>query len=138
MATDDELQAAHVTEFNTLLDEEGVSSEEIKRLRGSVSAFRGHLTRAYNDIRHLCSNSGPLSDIASRKSALDDLFRRYAAAVRNLLQYVVDKEERETIARCHHREVNEKASSDEEFTESHNAARQFVYAESHAMFREIH
>ena len=39
MATDDELQATHVTEFNTLLDEEGVTSEEIKRLRGSVSAF---------------------------------------------------------------------------------------------------
>ena len=130
MATDGELQATHVTEFNTLLDEEGVTSEEIKRLRGSVSAFKGHLTRAYKDIRLLCSNSGPLSDIVSRKSALDDLFGRYAAAVRNLLQYVVDKEERDTIARCHHREVNEKALFDEEFTEWYNAARQFVYAES--------
>ena len=47
----------------------------------------------------------------SRKSALDDLFGKYAAAVRNLLQYV-------------------EALFDEEFTEWHNAARQFVYAES--------
>ena len=130
MATDDELQATHVTEFSTLLDEEGVSSEEIKRLRGSISAFKGHLTRAYKDIRLLCSNSGPLSDIVSRKSALDDLFGRYAAAVRNLLQYLVDKEERDAIARCHRREVNEKALFDEEFTEWYNAAGQFVYAES--------
>ena len=65
MATDDELQATHVT-FNTLLDEEGVSSEVIRRLRGSISAFKGHLTRVYKDIRLLCSNSGPLSDIVSR------------------------------------------------------------------------
>ena len=69
MATGDDLQATHVTAFSTLLDEEGVSSEEIKRLRGSVSAFKGHLTRAFKDIRLLCSNSGPLSDIVSRKSA---------------------------------------------------------------------
>ena len=69
MASGDDLQATHVTAFSTLLDEEGVSSEEIKRLRGSVSAFKGHLTRAFKDIRLLCSNSGPLSDIVSRKSA---------------------------------------------------------------------
>ena len=53
MATDDELQATPVTTFNTLLDEEGVSSEEIKQLRGSVSTFKGHLMRAYKDIRLL-------------------------------------------------------------------------------------
>ena len=33
MATDDEMRATNVTTFNTLLDEGGVRSEEIKRLR---------------------------------------------------------------------------------------------------------
>ena len=74
MATDDKMQATHVATFNTLLDEEGVRSEEIKRLRGSVSAFKGHLTRAYKEITLLCSNSGPFSDIVLRKGALDDFF----------------------------------------------------------------
>ena len=67
MATDDELQATHATAFNTLLDEEGVCSEEKKQLQGSVSAFKGLLTRAYKDIRLLCSNSGLLSDIVKEE-----------------------------------------------------------------------
>ena len=61
---------------------------------------------------------------------MDDLFGRYAAAVRNLPQNVVDKEERDTIARRHHCEANEKALFDEEYTEWYNAVMQFVYAES--------
>ena len=130
MATDNQSQATNITAFNTLLDEEGVSSEERKRLRGSVSTFKGQLTRAYKDVRLLCSNSGPLSDIVSRKSALDDLFGRYAVAVRNLLQNVADKEERDMAAHCHHREADKKALFNKEFTEWYNAARQFVYAES--------
>ena len=100
-----------------MLDEEGVSSEEIKQLQGSVSALKGRLRRAYKDIRLLCSNSGPLSDIVSRKNALDDLFGRYAAAVRNLLLKVVDKEELDTTWRCSQGKADEKALFDEEFTE---------------------
>ena len=130
MATDDGMQATRVMTFNTLLDEEGVRSEEIKRLRGSVSAFKGHLTRAYKEIRFLCSKPGPLSEIVSRKSALDDLFARYTAAVQSLLQNVVDIEEQDTIACCHRREADEKALFDEEFTKWFNSARQFISAES--------
>lgn len=99
--------------YLTLLDEDGVRSEEIKQLRRSVSAFKGHLMRAYKEIRFLCS--GSLDEIVSRKSALDDLFARYAAAVQTLLQNVVDIEEQETVARCRHREAEEKALFDEEF-----------------------
>ena len=117
MATDDERRATRVTTFNTLSDEEGVRLEENKRLRGSVSAFKGHLTRAYKEIRLLCSNSGPLSDIVARKSALDDLFARYTTAVQSLLQNVEAIEDRDTIARCHRREADEKALFDNEFTE---------------------
>ena len=43
---------------------------------------------------------------------------------------MVDREERDTIARCHHRKADEKALFDEEFTEWYNAARQFVSSES--------
>ena len=130
MATDDERRATRVTTFNTLSDEEGVRLEEIKRLRGSVSAFKGHLTRAYKEIRLLCSNSGPLSDIVARKSALDDLFARYTTAVQSLLQNVEAIEDRDTIAHCHRREADEKALFDKEFTEWFNSARQFISAES--------
>ena len=117
MATDDEMRATHVMTFNTLSDKEGVPLEEIKRLRGSVSAFKRHLTRAYKEIRLLCSNPGPLSDIVARKSALDDLFARYTTAVQSLLQNVVAIEDRDKIARCHRCEANEKALFDKEFTE---------------------
>ena len=121
MATDDEMRATRVMTLDTLLDEEGVRSEEIKRLRGSISAYKGHLTRAYKEIRFLCSNSGSLSEIVSRKSALDDLFARYAAAVQSLLQNVVDLEEQERTARGYRREADEKALFDEEFTKWFNS-----------------
>ena len=119
MATDDELRATRVTTLNTSLDEEGIRLEEIKRLRGSVSAHKGHLTRVYKEykeIRFLCSNSRSLSEIVSRKSASDDLFARYAAAVQSLLRNVVDLEEQKTTARCHRREADEKALFGEKFT----------------------
>ena len=66
----------------------------------------------------------------ARKTALDGLSARYAAAVQSLLQNVVDIEERDTIARCHRREADEMALFDEEFTEWFNSARQLVSAES--------
>ena len=99
------MRTTRVTTFNTLLDEGGVRSEEMKRLLGSMSAFKGHLTRAYKEIRFLCSKPGPLSEIVPRKSALDDLFARYAAATQSLLRNVVDIGEQDTIACCHRREA---------------------------------
>ena len=66
----------------------------------------------------------------SRKSALHDLFGRYAAAVHNLLLNVADKEERDTNSRRSQGEADEKALFNEEFTEWYDAARKFVYAES--------
>jgi len=95
--------------FNTLLDEEGVHSEEIKRLHGSISAYKGHLTRAYKEIRSFCSNPGSLSEIMPKKSSRDDLFARYSAAVQCFLQTVVDLEEQVMITSNHRREANEKA-----------------------------
>ena len=130
MATDDGMRATSVTTLNTSLDEEEVRSKEIKRLRESVSAYKGYLTRAYKEIRFLCSNLGSLSEIALRKSALHDLFARYTAAVQSLLHNVVDLEEQETIASCHRREADEKALFDEEFTKWFTSARQFVFAGS--------
>ena len=92
--------------------------------------FKGHLTRAYKEIRFLRSKPGPLSKIVSRKSALDDLFARYTAAVQSLLQNVVDIEEQDTITCCHRREADKKALFDEEFTKWFNLVRQFISAES--------
>ena len=43
--------------------------------------------------------------IVSRKSALDDLFARYAEAIQSLLQNVVDIKEQEMIVHCHHCEA---------------------------------
>ena len=66
----------------------------------------------------------------SRKSALDDLFARYAAAVQSLFRNVVVIEEQDTIACCHRHEAYKKALLEEEFTKWFNSARQFVPAES--------
>ena len=93
MAMDDAIQSMQAGKPDTiLLDEEGAHSEDIKELQRSIHPYKGHLTREYNALRFLCSNSGSLSEIMSKKSALDDLFARYAAAVGILLQSLVDLE----------------------------------------------
>ena len=123
-AADDEMRSTRVTTLNTLLD------EEVRRLRGSVSAYKGHLTKAYSDIRFLCSNSGSLSEIVSRKSALDDLFARYTAAVQSLLQKLVDLEEQERTVRNYNHEANEKDVFDEESTKLINSVRQLAFIDT--------
>ena len=60
-AADDKMRSTHVTTLNTFLYEERVRSEEVRRLRGSVSLYKGHLMKAYSEIRFLFSNSGSLS-----------------------------------------------------------------------------
>ena len=90
---DDAIESLRAREFYATLDEEITRLLEVKRLQGSVLAYRGHLTRAYNVLRLLCSNSGSLSEIMSKKSALDDLFARYTAVIGSLLQSLVDLEE---------------------------------------------
>lgn len=90
---DNAIQSMQAGKLDTiLLDQEGAHSEGIKGLQRSIPAYKGHLTREYNELRFLCSNSGSLSEIMSKKSALDDLFARYAAAVGILLQSWVDLE----------------------------------------------
>ena len=84
------------------------------------------------DIRNRMINDKLMinDSIVSRKSAQDDLFTRYAAAVQSLLLNVVDIKEQDTIACCHRREAYKKALFEEEFTKWFNSARQFVSAES--------
>ena len=128
--SDDEMRSTRATTINTLLDEEGVRSEEVKRLRGSVSAYKGHLTKAYNEIRFLCANAGSLSEIITRKSSLDDLFARFTTAVQSLLQKLGDLEDQEQIARNFYRDANEKDLFDEEFAKWINSARHFAFIET--------
>ena len=62
----------------------------------------------------------------SRKSALDDLFARYTAAVQSLLQKLIDLEEQERTVRNYNREAYEKDLFDEEFTKWINSAGQLA------------
>ena len=64
MGMDDVIQSMRAGKRVTiLLYEGGARSEEIKGLHGCIRAYMGHLTRAYNELRFFCSNSGSLNEI---------------------------------------------------------------------------
>ena len=63
-----------------------------------LSVYRGHLTRMYNEMEQLLMSSRSPGEVAVRKSALDDLFERYAAKARELLQVITDIEKRNGAA----------------------------------------
>ena len=88
------------------------------------------LTKAYNEIRFLCSNAGYLSEIITTKSSLDDLFARFTTAVQSLLQNLGDLEDQEKTAGNFYRDANEKDLCDEEFAKWINSVRQFAFIDT--------
>ena len=59
---------------NVPLEHDRARLEVISQLRGSISAYKGHLTRRYNEIRSLFGDATPVSEIMMKKNSLDDLF----------------------------------------------------------------
>ena len=89
--------------------------EEISRLQGTVSAYKGHLTRRYNDIRSLFANNATVTEIMIKRNSLDDIFSRYSTAVESLLHVLVDVEEKERVARSYQSELDVRCLFHEEF-----------------------
>ena len=64
------------------------SVERIDQVIRSLSAYRGHLTRLYNEIETLFPNFESHVVALERKSTLDGLFARYNAKAKELLYLV--------------------------------------------------
>ena len=73
------------TRSSASLDEGCVRLEEISRLQGTILAYKGHLTRRYNDIRSLFANDATVTEIMIKRNCLDEIFTRYSSAVESLL-----------------------------------------------------
>ena len=83
---------------NVPLEDDRARLEVISQLRGSISAYKGHLTRRYNKIRSLFADAAPVSEIMMKKNSLHDLFSRYVTVVERLLQTVEDLDDKERVA----------------------------------------
>ena len=103
------------TRSSASLDEGDVRLEEISRLQGTVSAYKGHLPRRYNDIRSLFANNATVTEIMIKRNSLDDIFSRYSTAVESLLHVLVDVEEKERVARSYQSELDVRCLFHEEF-----------------------
>ena len=103
------------TRSSASLNEGGVRLEEISRLQGTVSAYKGHLTRRYNDIRSLFANNATVTEIMIKRNSLDDIFTRYSTAVESLLHVLVDVEEKERVERSYQSELDVRCLFHEEF-----------------------
>ena len=98
------------------LEGNGVRLEVINQLQGSVTAYKGHLTRRYNEIRSLFANAASVSEIMMKKNSLDDLFSRYSTVVERLLQTVVDLDDKERVAFNYQCELDLRCLFQEEFS----------------------
>ena len=98
------------------LEGDGVRLEVINQLQGSVTAYKGHLTRRYNEIRSLFANAASVSEIMMKKNSLDDLFSRYSTVVERLLQTVVDLDDKERVAFNYQCELDVRCLFREEFS----------------------
>ena len=101
---------------NVPLEGDGVRLEVINQLQGSVTAYKGHLTRRYNEIRSLFANAAPVSEIMMKKNSLDDLFSRYSTVVERRLQTVVDLDDKERVAFNYQCELDVRCLFQEEFS----------------------
>ena len=93
------------------MDEGGVRLEEISRLQGTVSAYKGR----YNDFRSLFANNATVTEIMMKNNCLDEIFTRCSLAVESLLHILVDVEEKERVARSYQSELDVRCLFHEEF-----------------------
>ena len=96
-----------------LVDED--KAEQINQLKRSLSAYRGHLTRLYQEMELLFSNFGGQLEAFDRKCILDSLFTRYNSKAKDLLQLTTGSIEHEQVLQDHMREIEMKGFFDEEF-----------------------
>ncbi|KAK2551629.1 hypothetical protein P5673_027396 [Acropora cervicornis] len=101
---------------NVALEDDRARLEVISQLRGSISAYKGHLTRRYNEIISLFADAAPVSEIMMKKNSLDDLFSRYVTVVERLLQTVEDLDDKERVAFGYQCELDVRCLFQEEFS----------------------
>ena len=89
MSVEDGTKELRSERWNVPLEGDGDRLEVISQLRGSISAYKGHLTRRYIEIRSLFPNAAPVSEIMIKKNSLDDLLSSYVTVVERLLQTVL-------------------------------------------------
>ncbi|XP_067030756.1 uncharacterized protein [Acropora muricata] len=101
---------------NVPLEDDRARLEVISQLRGSISAYKRHLTRRYNEIISLFADAAPVSEIMMKKNSLDDLFSRYVTVVERLQQTVEDLDDKERVAFGYQCELDVRCLFQEEFS----------------------
>ena len=91
--------------------------ETLNRLKGSLTAYRGHLTKAYNEMESLMMNPDAVNEVAKKKCALDNIFKRYEEASFKYSQCLQQSAEREQIAQEHTREIARKEKFERQYLE---------------------
>ena len=116
MSVEDGTKELRSERSNVPLEDDSARLEVISQLRGSISAYKGHLTRHYNEIRSLFADAAPVSEIMTKKNSLDDIFSRYVTVVEILLQTVEDLDDKERVAFGYQCELDVRCLFQEEFS----------------------
>ena len=65
---------------DTMLNRESVLIERLNKLKNMLSAYRGHLTRSYRELKELMSDPNKYKEAISRRDALGSIFESYKEA----------------------------------------------------------
>mgnify|MGYP002803408165 CR=1 FL=1 len=63
-----------------MFNQEGVRMERLKVLKNSLSAYRGHLTRSYRELKESMNNISSHEETIQRRDALESTFDSYKNA----------------------------------------------------------
>ena len=88
---------------NRMLNRESVLIERLNRLKNTLSAYRGHLTRSYRELKESMSDPNKYAEAIARRDALGSIFESYKEASAKYSECLEQEEDKKQS------ESNEKA-----------------------------
>ena len=100
-----ELRGRSEGQVSTMLNRESVLIERLNRLKNTLSAYRGHLTRSYRELKESMSDPNKYGEAITRRDALGSIFESYKEASAKYSECLEQEEDKEAVRKQRESEV---------------------------------
>ena len=100
-----ELRGRSEGQVSTMLNRESVLIERLNRLKNTLSAYRGHLTRSYRELKESMSDPNKYAEAITRRDALGSIFESYKEASAKYSECLEQEEDKEAVRKQRESEV---------------------------------
>ncbi|CAB3992200.1 Hypothetical predicted protein, partial [Paramuricea clavata] len=90
---------------STLLNQDSVLNERLNKLKNALSAYRGHLTRSYPELKESMSDPNKYAETITRRDALSSIFESYKEASVKYSEYLEREEDKKAVQKLRESEV---------------------------------